>query len=101
MRNYLLITTLLALPVQAQVTFFNDSMGLPLGTANQVGNTTFYSDAKGLPLGTAQNIGNVTFFNDAMGLPLGTAMTSQPILPHNSPQLNTPNPFFNPNARNW
>ena len=95
MRNILFITALLALPVQAQVTFFNDSLGLPLGTANQMGNTTFYSDAKGLPLGTAQNMGNVTFFNDAKGLPLGTANTPQPILPLTSPQtILPPAPFF-------
>ena len=90
MRNFLLITALLAMPVQAQVTFFSDSMGLPLGTANQVGNTTFYSDAKGLPLGTAQNMGNVTFFNNAMGLPLGTANTTQPFPTYNTPRLSTP-----------
>jgi hypothetical protein len=90
MRNFILITALLALPVQAQVTFFSDSMGLPLGTANQVGNTTFYSDAKGLPLGTAQNTGNVTFFNDAMGLPLGTANTPQPFPTYNTPRISTP-----------
>jgi hypothetical protein len=90
MRNILFIAVLLALPVQAQVTFFNDSLGLPLGTANQMGNTTFYSDAKGLPLGTAQNMGNVTFFNDAKGLPLGTANTPQPLPTYNMPRMNTP-----------
>ena len=102
MRSFLFIAALLALPAKAQVTFFNDSLGLPLGTANQMGNTTFYNDAKGLPLGTAQNMGNVTFFNDAKGLPLGTSMTPQPILPPNSPQsIFPPAPLFPSSPRGW
>ncbi len=95
MRILICLFAFVALPVQAQVTFFNDALGLPLGTANQMGNTTFYNDAKGLPLGTAQNMGNITFYNDAKGLPLGTANTPQPILPFSPPQsISPPNPFF-------
>ena len=95
MRTIIFIFALTALPVKAQVTFFNDSLGLPMGTANQMGNTTFYNDAKGLPLGTAQNMGNVTFYNDAKGLPLGTANTPQPIMPFGGSQpISTPGPFF-------
>ena len=95
MRTFIFLFAFAALPVQAQVTFFNDSLGLPVGTANQMGNTTFYNDAKGLPLGTAQNMGNITFYNDAKGLPLGTANTPQPILPFSAPQaISPPGPFF-------
>jgi hypothetical protein len=95
MRTFIFLFAFVALPVQAQVTFFNDSLGLPMGTANQMGNTTFYNDAKGLPLGTAQNMGNITFYNDAKGLPLGTANTPQPILPFSAPQaISPPGPFF-------
>ena len=95
MRTFIFLLTIAALPVQAQVTFFNDSLGLPMGTTNQMGNTTFYNDAKGLPLGTAQNMGNITFYNDAKGLPLGTANTPQPILPFSAPQaISPPGPFF-------
>ena len=95
MRTFIFLLGLLALPVNAQVTFFNDAMGLPMGTANQVGGTTFYNDAKGLPLGTAQNMGNVTLYNDAKGLPLDTANTPQPILPFGGSQpISPPEPFF-------
>jgi hypothetical protein len=54
MKLKIFLLTLVAMPLQAQTTFFSDAMGLPLGTANRVGNTTFYSNAMGLPLGTAQ-----------------------------------------------
>ena len=95
MRAFIFVLGLIAFPVNAQVTFFNDSLGLPMGTATQMGNTTFYSDAKGLPLGTAQNMGNVTFYNDAKGLPLGTANTTQPIQPFSWSQSISPlGPFF-------
>lgn len=47
MKTLLFTLALISLPVQAQITFFNDSLGMPLGTANQIGNTTFYSDAWG------------------------------------------------------
>ena len=100
MRAFIFLFAFAALPLQAQVTFFNDAMGLPMGTANQMGNTTFYNDAKGLPLGTAQNMGNVTFYNDAKGLPLGTANTPQPILPFSAPQpISPPGPLFPSSAR--
>jgi hypothetical protein len=100
MRTFIFLFSIVALPVQAQVTLFNDSLGLPMGTANQMGSTTFYNDAKGLPLGTAQNMGNITFYNDAKGLPLGTANTPQPILPFSPPQsISPPGPFFPSNPR--
>ena len=95
MRTFIFLFAFVALPVQAQVTFFNDALGLPLGTANQMGNTTLYSDAKGLPLGSSQNLGSITMFSDAKGLPLGSANTPQPILPFSAPQsIAPPNPFF-------
>ncbi len=56
MKTLLFTLALISLPVQAQITFFNDSLGMPLGTANQIGNTTFYSNSLGLPLGTAQTV---------------------------------------------
>ncbi len=100
MRTFIFGLGLLVLPVKAQVTFFNDAMGLPMGTANQMGSTTFYNDAKGLPLGTAQNMGNITFYNDAKGLPLSTASTPQPILPFGGSQpVSQPGPFFQSSPR--
>ena len=89
MKTLLLILAMVALPTQAQITFFNDSLGMPLGTANQIGNTTYFSDSAGLPLGTAQSIGNITYFNNANGLPLGTANTPQPI-PSYTPRYSSP-----------
>ena len=95
MRMLIALFAFAALPAEAQVTFFNDALGLPMGTAKQMGSTTLYSDAKGLPLGSSQNLGSVTMFSDAQGLPLGTASTPQPIMPLSSPQAITPpNPFF-------
>jgi hypothetical protein len=98
-KNYLFVMLIFALPTQAQITFYNDAMGLPLGTANTVGNTTFYNDAMGLPLGTANRVGNTTFYNNALGLPLGTAQTPQPIAPspYSAPLYSTPTaPIFPP-----
>jgi hypothetical protein len=95
MRTFIFVLGLLALPIKAQVTFFNDSLGLPMGTAKQMGNTTLYSDAMGLPLGSSQNLGNITMFSDAKGLPLGSANTPQPIMPFGGSQpISPPGPFF-------
>ncbi len=93
MKTFLLLLSFLSLPLQAQVTYFNDSQGMPLGTANRVGNTTYYSDASGMPLGTAQSVGNTTYYNNANGFPLGTANT--PVQPYVAPQFGTsPAPIF-------
>ena len=88
MRVYLIVMGLLALPVQAQITFFNDSSGQPLGTANQVGNVTYYSDATGQPLGAANQVGRTTYYNNSSGQPVGTAINQQPIQPYHVPQFN-------------
>jgi hypothetical protein len=95
MKTYVLLLSFLALPIQAQVTFFNDSQGMPLGIANRVGSTTYYSDVVGLPLGTAQSVGNTTYYNNANGLPLGTANTTQAVQLYSAPQNRTaPAPTF-------
>lgn len=73
---------------KAQVTYFNNSSGLPLGTANQIGNITYFNDSTGLPLGTANQVGRITYFNDASGLPLGTAISPQQVQPYQVPQFN-------------
>jgi hypothetical protein len=95
MKALLLFLSFLSLPIHAQVTYFNDSQGMPLGTANRVGNTTYYSDASGIPLGTAQSVGNTTYYNNANGFPLGTANTPQTAQPYFAPQYRTaPAPTF-------
>ena len=88
MKSYLLLLGLFALPVQAQITFFNDSSGQPLGTANQIGNMTYYNDATGQPLGTANQVGRTTYYNNSTGQPLGTAINPQPVQPYYVPQFN-------------
>lgn len=98
-KKYLTILCLVTLPTQAQITFYNDALGMPLGTANTIGNTTFYNDALGMPLGTANRVGNTTFYNNALGMPLGTAQTPQPIapLPYSAPLYSNPSaPLFPP-----
>ena len=63
--------------VGAQTTYYSDSNGMPLGTAQRSGNTTYYSNANGMPVGTAQQSGNTTYYSNANGMPIGTAQ--QPI----------------------
>jgi hypothetical protein len=81
MKTIFLVFVFLSQTIYAQTTYYSDSMGLPLGTANRVGNTTYYSDSMGLPLGTANRVGNTTFYSNAMGLPLGSAQTPQTVAP--------------------
>ena len=104
----LVLLATIALPCHAQITFFSDSSGLPLGTANKVGNTTFYSDSNGLPIGTASQVGNTTFFSNSLGLPLGTANTLQPIPSGSQNSYNSPPapafpaaPLFPSSPRGW
>jgi hypothetical protein len=93
MKTFLLFLIFLSQPIQAQVTYFNDSQGIPLGTANRVGNTTYHSDASGMPLGTSQSVGNTTYYNNASGFPIGTANT--PVQPYAYPQFGrSPAPIF-------
>ena len=88
MRYFLLVFWIFPLLVGAQITFFNDANGLPLGTANRVGNVTYYNDSAGLPLGTANQVGRTTYYNDSSGLPVGTAISPQPVQPYYVPQFN-------------
>lgn len=88
MKFFLLLLVTLISPAKAQITFFNDANGLPLGTANRVGNATYYNDSAGLPLGTANQVGRTTYYNDSSGLPVGTAISPQPVQPYYVPQFN-------------
>lgn len=87
MYKYFFILALLSFNTKAQVTYFNNSSGLPLGTANQIGNITYFNDSAGLPLGTANQVGRITYFNDSAGLPLGTAISPLPTQPYHVPQI--------------
>ena len=86
MKYFLLVLGILPLSVGAQITFFNDANGIPLGTANKVGNITYYNDSAGLPLGTANQVGRTTYYNDSSGLPVGTAISPQPVQPYHVPK---------------
>ena len=48
-------------------------------SATTFAQTTYYNNANGIPLGTAQQVGNTTYYNNANGTPLGTAQSAQPI----------------------
>ena len=86
---FMIFSLICSLGVKAQVTYFNDSAGAPLGTANQVGNVTYYNDARGQPLGTANQVGRITYYNNSTGQPLGAAINQQPTQPYYVPQLNS------------
>jgi hypothetical protein len=88
MKSLLLLIGFFMTSVQAQITFFNDSVGAPMGTANQIGRTTYYNDPTGAPLGTANQVGRITYYNDSSGLPLGTAISPKPTQPYYVPQFN-------------
>ncbi len=83
MKTFFLVIAFISQTIQAQTTFFSDSMGLPLGTANTVGNTTFYSNAMGLPLGTAQT-----------PQPIAPLQNSAPIYSTPTAPLFPPSPIF-------
>jgi hypothetical protein len=79
MKNAIAMIAFVSATTFAQTTYYNNSNGTPLGTAQQVGSTTYYNNANGTPLGTAQQVGNTTYYNNANGTPLGTAQSAQPI----------------------
>ena len=84
MKYLLALTALTALFASlsfAQTTYYSDSNGMPMGTAQRSGNTTYYSNANGMPIGTAQQSGNTTYYSNANGMPIGTAQSTQPIQP--------------------
>lgn len=56
--------------------------------------TTYYSDSNGMPMGTAQQSGNTTYYSNANGMPVGTAQSTQP----NQPQLYRQGPMNAPSA---
>ena len=95
MKTLFLFLALVATTVFAQTTYYSDSNGMPIGTAQRAGNTTYYSNANGMPVGTAQQSGNTTYYSNANGMPVGTAQGSQPIQPtFQQPMNSSPAPTF-------
>jgi hypothetical protein len=88
MKTFLLLIGFFLTSAQAQTTFFNDSVGSPLGTSSQIGRTTYYNDPTGAPLGTANQVGRITYYNDSTGALLGTTISPQPAQPYHVPQFN-------------
>ncbi|QWD08412.1 hypothetical protein G6661_05340 [Polynucleobacter paneuropaeus] len=78
-KNLAYLLLLIATPVLSQTTYYSDSNGMPMGTAQRSGNTTYYSNANGMPVGTAQQSGSTTYYSNANGMPVGTAQSTQPI----------------------
>jgi len=76
----------------AQTTYYSDSNGMPIGTAQSVGNMTYYSNANGMPIGTAQSAGGTTYYSNANGMPVGTAQSPQQY--QQAPVYNSPAPTF-------
>lgn len=78
MKYLLMLLIPMSASVLAQTTYYSNSNGMPIGTAQQMGNTTYYSNANGMPVGTAQQVGNTTYYSNANGMPAGTAQSTQP-----------------------
>ena len=77
MKRLIIFLTVFSTVATAQTTFYSDSNGMPLGTAQRSGNTTYYSNANGMPIGTAQQSGNTTYYSNANGMPVGMAQSPQ------------------------
>ena len=68
--------------VFAQTTYYSDANGMPMGTAQQVGNTTYYSNANGMPMGTAQSPQPIQQFQQApMNAPSAPTFPTSPLFP--------------------
>ena len=77
---YLLL--LIATPVFSQTTYYSDSNGMPLGTAQRSGNTTYYSNANGMPVGTAQSPQSLPMQPiQPMGAPSAPTFPAGPLFP--------------------
>lgn len=90
MKTLFLLLTFVSVTAFAQTTYFSDPNGMPLGTAQRVGNTTYFSNANGMPVGTAQQTGNTTYYSNSNGMPVGTAQSIQPIKPSFQQPMNAP-----------
>lgn len=90
MKYLLVLLIAISMPVLAQTTYYSNSNGMPIGTAQQVGNTTYYSNANGMPVGTAQQVGNTTYYSNANGMPAGTAQSTQPFQAMPTQPMNAP-----------
>ena len=90
MKRYFPLLILISTASIAQTTYYSDSNGMPLGTAQRSGNTTYYSNANGMPVGTAQQSGNTTYYSNANGMPMGTAQSPQPIQQFQQAPMNAP-----------
>ena len=78
MKTLFAIAALLALATPAgatETTFFTDSSGRSMGSADRFGDITFYNDAQGRPVGSSTRFGNQTFYDDPSGRSVGSSTT--------------------------
>lgn len=78
MKTLFNIAALIALAVPAgatETTFFTDSHGHSIGSADRFGDITFYNDAQGRPLGSSTRFGNQTFYDDPSARSVGSSTT--------------------------
>ncbi len=72
------IAALLALAAPAgatENTFFNDSSGRSMGSADRFGDITVYNDAQGRLLGSSTRLGNQTFYDGPSDRSVGSSTT--------------------------
>ena len=93
MRNKILLSTLIGMTqlANSQTVYYSDQRGMPIGSAQTVGNTTYYSNQQGMPMGSAQTAGNATYYSNQFGQPIGTAQAVQQL-----PVLTSPMPLAAP-----
>jgi len=58
-----------------ETTFFTDSSGRSMGSADRFGDITFYNDTRGRPVGSSTRFGNQTFYDDPSGRSVGSSTT--------------------------
>ncbi len=78
MNRLFAIAALIALAVPAsatETTFFTDSHGRSIGSADRFGDITIYNDAQGRSLGSSTRFGNQTFYDDPSGRSIGSSTT--------------------------
>ena len=62
----------------SETKMYTNSLGLPAGSSQTIGNTTLYKDSLGLPLGSAVRSGDTTIYSNSLGLPAGSSKSVGP-----------------------
>jgi hypothetical protein len=78
MRFSVIFLVLIADVSFADTKLYSNSLGLPAGSSQTIGNTTLYKDSLGLPLGAAVRSGDTTLYSNSLGLPAGSSKSAGP-----------------------